>query len=72
MSKRLFSKKYLLAALKKAGLPHSYKALLKYERMGVIPQPETAVGRGSMSKYRLYSQEEIDNIVQIMKDYKKA
>ena len=69
---KLFSKKYLLVALKKAGLPYSYKALIKYERRGIIPQPESAVGFGSMKKWRLYTQEEIDEIVQKMTSYKKG
>lgn len=58
-----FTKKDLQEALKKAGLSWSYKAILKYERAGIISKPKTT------AYLRLYSREEIDNIVKELRNY---
>ena len=65
----MFSKQHLLAALEKEKLPHSYKSLLQLERKGVIPQPNNAIGLGNTNRWRLYTKEEIEEIVQRMKNY---
>ena len=60
----VYTKKHLLEALAKAGLPSSYKSLLEIERRGVIP-------RGGMLKSvnddRFYTLEEINSIVEQVK-----
>lgn len=57
-------------ALKKAGLPWSYKAILKYERMGVIQRPANTIPQASRKGIRIYTSEEIKQIVQKMKEHK--
>lgn len=61
---------HLLAALKKEGLPSTYKSLLKMEREGIIPQANNAIGFGVTDRWRLYSQEDIKNIVLRVKNHK--
>lgn len=68
----VFSKKYLLESLKRAGVPYSYKSLLLYEKKGIIPKPENAIGFGRGSKWRLYRQDEINDIVARVVAYKKV
>lgn len=68
---QIFSKRYLLRALKTAGVSYSYNSLLRYEKLGVIPKAQNAIGMGTGSKWRLYTQTEIDNIVNKMIAYKK-
>ena len=70
MSEKVYNKRHLLEALKNAGLPYSYKALLKYERAGVIPQATRIEGMGDGPRARLYSKEDIDNIIARVKAYK--
>lgn len=58
---KLFTKMHLLAALEQNNLPHTYKSLLKMEREGIIP---TSGGlEFSMNRQRLYTEEEINDIV---------
>ncbi len=65
-----FSKKHLLAALKKANLPHTHKSLIKYERAGIIPTSANPLSFGVTNTWRLYTAEEIEQIVQKVKDFK--
>ena len=65
----MFSKKHLLIALAKAGLPHSYVTLVGYERRGVISKPKSAIGFGN-GKWRFYSSEDIAQIVNEVKQYR--
>ena len=62
----LFSKRHLLEALKEAKVPYSYKALLKFERDCVIPEPSRVDGRE-----RFYTKEQIESIVQQVMAFKK-
>lgn len=62
----LFSKRHLLEALKRAGVPYTYKVLLKYERDGIIPEPSRVDGRE-----RFYTQEQIEEVIQRVLVYKK-
>lgn len=62
----LFTKIHLLEALEKAKLPHTYKALLNFERKGIIP---TAFNR--LNTQRLYTKQEIEDIVRKIKEYKE-
>jgi hypothetical protein len=67
----LYSKRYLLKALKKNRLPHSYMTLMKYEKAGVVNQPVRAIGFGN-GKHRLYTQAEIDENVNRVRAYQKG
>ena len=67
---RVFTKRHLQEALKKHGLPSSYSTVLKYEEMGVIPKPAQVISYGKGKEYRSYMQEEIDEIVRLVKAYK--
>lgn len=69
MAYKLFSKKHLLKALKKAGLPYSYPSLVTMERKGIIPQSDNAIGVGT-NRWRLYTKEELDMIVERVRQYK--
>jgi len=64
----IFSKNQLLKTLKSERLPHSYMTLLEYERKGIIPRPETAIGFGN-GKWRFYTKEEIYNIIVLVRKY---
>lgn len=58
----IYTKMHLLEALKKEGLPWSYKSLLKMERDGVIKRDENTMGIPNRSQ-RFYSEDEIKDIV---------
>lgn len=62
----MFSKRHLLEALKKAKVPYTYKALLKFERDGVIPMPSRVDGRE-----RYYTREQIEMIVEKVRVHKQ-
>jgi hypothetical protein len=66
----IFLKKELLCELSRNKLPCSYKSLLKYEKLGVIPADLRSAGTGRAGKWRAYTQEDIDNIVSLMKKHK--
>lgn len=68
---QLFSKQHLLQALKDNGLPYTYKSLLKYEKLGVIPSSDNAIGMGVTNRWRLYTKEQIDSVVLKLKEYKR-
>jgi len=64
---KIFTKSSLLNALKEAGLPHSYKWLLKAEKDGLIPR-DNEIG---VNNHRFYTEDEIKSIVNIVKNHKK-
>jgi len=68
---KVFTKKHLLDALQKEGLPATYKSLLKYEKLGIIPLQGSAEGVGNASNWRLYTEDEIKSIVAKVKSYKE-
>lgn len=68
---KVYTKKHLLDALEKEGLPASYKSLLKYEKLGIIPTNNTAEGLGNAGNWRLYTEDDIKNIVAKVKEYKQ-
>ena len=63
MMQSILSKKHLMEALKRAGLPYSYNSILDFERKGVIPRPESELGNQEYKGNRVYNQEEIEQIV---------
>lgn len=66
-----YSKQHLLIALAKAGLPCSYTTLIKYERNGIIPAPNSpATFKKSKRVWRFYSEEEIEDIIAKVKKHK--
>lgn len=65
---KLYSKKYVLLALKKAKLPHNYRTLIRYERLGVIKRPD-AIMQGSKDRY--YTEEDINEIVGQVRKWKE-
>ena len=67
----LYGKKDLQQALKKAKLPWSYKAILKYERLGVIPRPHSVISRLGSKGDRVYTKEEMKEIVRKLSAHKK-
>lgn len=69
MGNAMYSKQHLLAALEKKNLPHSYKSLLQLERKGVIPKANNAVGMGPTNTWRLYTEEEINEIVNLVETH---
>lgn len=62
---KIFTKSSLLSALKVAGLPHSYKWLLKAEKEGLIPR-DNEIG---VNNHRFYTEDEIKSIVSKVKKY---
>lgn len=69
---KIYTKKHLLETLTKEGLPSSYKSLMKYEKLGVVPVKGGFLGHGSARNWRLYTKEEIDNIVDRIREYKEG
>ena len=67
---KLYSKKHLLKALKKAGLPASYPTMLKYEIAGVILKPQGQVNYDDRV-WRFYTQSEMDANVLRVREYLK-
>lgn len=67
INSKLYPKKVLLTALKDAGLPFSYPTLLRYEKNGIIKRPVGEIKYNDRS-WRLYSEEEIATIVEIIKN----
>ena len=67
MATKIYTKIHLLTALKEAGLPHTYRSLLNYERQGII-------NRGgemeSIDNNRYYNEQEIEKIVEKIKTLK--
>lgn len=68
---QIYTKQFLLETLAKNGLPATYKTLMKYEELGIIPKPVTG-GVGSAKNWRLYSEEEIQIIVEKVREYVKT
>lgn len=64
---KILTKKHLLEALKAEGLPSSYKTLLKFERLGIIPVRGAVERSGN---WRLYTEQEIKEIVEMVKNHK--
>jgi len=77
---KYFSKKNLLEALRKAheeskakggpDIPHTYKTLLVYEKMGFLSRNNNDIEMGNSSNWRLYSAEDIEAIVKKFVEYK--
>ena len=67
---KMYSKQHLLQALKKEGLPSTYKSLLKYEKAGIVPTGDNAIGFGISNRWRLYTEDEIKQIVDTVKKHK--
>lgn len=62
------TKKHLVDALKKAGLPNAYSTILHYEAIGVIPKAKNPIDFGH-TQWRSYSDKEIENIVERVKKH---
>lgn len=68
---KIITKADLLDILKANDLPHSYKSLLKYEQMGVLPRPKNNTGFGATNaSMRIYSPEEIQEAIDKLRAYK--
>ena len=67
---KIYSKKHLLEALKSAGQPFTYASLLEYEKKGVLPKPEHAIGFGN-GRWRFYTMVEIKENVRLVAEYRK-
>ncbi len=65
---KLYPKKILQKALEDANLPHSYPTLLRYEKKGLVKRPKGEIHYTDRS-WRLYSEEEIAEIVEIIKKH---
>ena len=65
---KIYTKRDLLKALKKANLPYSYKTLLQYEKAGLLDRGGNEIV--SRSSTRFYTEQEIAEIVQKVKNYK--
>lgn len=64
MAIKVYTKIHLLQALKKAGLPHTYKSLLNYERQGIVNRGGEMIGA---SNDRYFTEQEIADIVEKIK-----
>ena len=72
MMQEVFSKKHLMEALERAGLPCSYKSILRFEKEGVIERSKSGLGSSEYGGNRVYSKEEIENIVQKIAAYQRS
>ena len=66
MMQDIYRKKDLMEALKKAGLPWSYKSILHFEEIGLFERSKNHTGN------RLYTGQEIEEIVQKVAVYKRS
>lgn len=76
---KYFTKKHLLEQLRIAhnnskaqggpDIPHTYKTLLVYEKMGFLER-KSDVEMGGTSNWRLYTEQDIQDIVKKFIDYK--
>ena len=64
---KVYTKQHLLQALKKAGLPHTYKSLLNYEKQGVISRGGEIE---SVNNNRYFNEWEIAEIVEKIRKLK--
>ena len=65
MMQDVYSKKDLMEALKRVGVPWSYRSILKYERLGVFERSDNPTGN------RLYTKKDIEDIVAKVVAYKR-
>jgi hypothetical protein len=70
ITKKLYSKKHLLDALRAEGLPCTYPTLLKYERLNVINKPKETITFDDR-EWRLYTRDEIEIITLASKQYQR-
>lgn len=68
MAVKVYTKIHLLKALKEAGLPHTYKSLLNYEKQGVVNRGGEIV---SASNDRYFTESEITEIVEKIRRMKQ-
>lgn len=61
---KAYLKKQFLEELAKRGVQIGYKALLKYEKNGIVPRPE--------GNWRLYSEEDIETYANAIKKYRES
>lgn len=69
---KLLTKMHLLEALKAAGVPHTYKTLIRYEKAGIIPQSTTSIEYEIGPRRRLYTEDEIKEIVAKVVEYRRG
>lgn len=67
---QIYLKQKLLQELKKAGLPASYPTIKRYEDQGIIPKPRIAKFR--KRSWRVYTMEDIKEIIKAIRAYKTA
>ena len=70
------TRKYLIERLKEEGLTSNRLSLDALENSGVLPKPDNSVELFDNSHFgnnmmRIYTNEEIEKIVQVMKEYTK-
>src|SRR3990167_3103519 len=65
----LYSNRNLLDRLKKEGLPSSITSLIRYEKMGILPEPHY-VAKFKDRSWGFYSATQIEEIVSIIKSYR--
>lgn len=63
-----YSMMHLREALADAGLPNSRLTILKYERLGIIPAPQS-VENFPQTSWRFYTLKEIEQNVQRVRAY---
>lgn len=68
----VLTKQHLLARLKEEKLPSSYHSLIKYEKLGIVPLPESMNGVGAARNWRLYSPQEVEIIIKKIREYTKS
>ena len=66
----MLTRSHLRDHLKKLKLPHTDMTLNRFERDGIIPIPRRM--RIGKRKWRMYSEEEISDIIEKIKQYKLA
>lgn len=72
MTKRIYTAHDLRTALKSAGLPASRTQLWKWEKEGLIPRPKDHLEYQNRPPQRIYTQGEIDRIIEIVRKREEA
>jgi hypothetical protein len=66
----IYTKGYLLDALRGIGLPATYLSLLRYERRGIIPKTKRMIGVNNEPLPRYYTERDIEKIIDKLRVFK--
>lgn len=69
--KNLYAKQHVLKKLRYHNQPHSNMTFMRYEKLGIIPEPDYII-EFEDRVWELYTAESLDKIVEAVKKYRKT